>query len=512
MKTLRSVLAILLIVTTSSCVFVSRRVDVNDLDYRKPVTVTNSVKAHLKDGSTVVYPSGVTVTTTEVQGSGTRYPFTGASTAVLSVPLEQVVGMESYRASVKGGESFVVSVLATAVGVVAAAGLAVAIFGSCPTVYSADGQIEEAELFSSSIVPLFEARDIDVLRTRPDASGVLSLDVRNEAMETHYLNHLQLLEVSHAADEVVLPDSQGEPVVLREPQPFSTARNRAGQDVARLVGSADAMFYATEPAVADRATAADMDDWIDVTVPVNPGATTAAVAFRLRNSLLNTVLLYDVMLGPSGAGALNWMSGNLSNISSAVELGRWHQRRAGLHVSVWQDGSYHEVARVPDAGPIAWHDVAAVVPVPAGATTLRVRLSFLVDHLRIDRIAVSTSVRQPEAREIPLSAVRGPGKKLEPEALSNMSASDDRYLQTSPGHRFFADFRAGPAPAGRARTFLLSSQGYYTEWIRGSWIQNASASAPFAPGDEAVLKALRKWGSSREAFEKRFYNSRVAVK
>ncbi len=511
MKTLRSAIAVILIVTTASCI--ARRVDISDVNYRQPVEVMNPVKAHLKDGSTVVYPAGVIVTATEVRGAGTRYPFAGsATTAVSTVPLDQVVGMESYRDGVKGGESFAVTLLATAGVAVGIPLLAAAIFGSCPTVYSADGQIEEAELFSSSIVPLFEARDIDVLKTRPNAAGMLSLDIRNEAMETHYLNHLQLLEVTHATDEVVLPDSLGETVALRSPHPVATARNRKGQDVTRALASADGLFYASDPAAIERASAADMDDWIDVTVPVQPGARTAALAFRLRNSLLNTVLLYDVMLAPSGAGALNWMTGNLSNISSAVELGRFHHRRSGLHVSVWQDGSYREVTRVPDAGPLAWHDVAAVVPVPDGETTLRVRLSFVVDHWRIDRLAVSTSVRPVEAREIPLSSVRGANNNAEREALSNMGAPDDRYLQTNPGQRFFADFRTGPAPAGGVRTFLLSSQGYYTEWIRGSWIQNASVSAPFAPSDEAVLTALRKWGSEREGFEKRFYSMRVPVK
>jgi hypothetical protein len=511
MRTLRSATAIVLIMTTTACVIVKRRVDVNDVDYRKPILLTNPVKAHLKDGSTVVYPVGVTVTATELQGNGTRYPFAGSSAMQTgAVPLDQVVGMESYRESKQG--QFGVSLLATAAGAVGTLFLLKAIFGSCPTVYSADGEIQEAELFSSSIAPLFEGRDIDLLKTQPDNAGMLSLDIRNEALETHYLNHLQLIEVAHARDEIVLPDALGESVALRAPHAVASARNRKGQDVSRELASADTLFYASDPVAIQGASAADMDDWIDVTVPVQPGATTAGLAFRLRNSLLNTVLMYDVMLGPSGAGALNWMSGSLSNISSAVEMGRWHQRRAGLHVSVWQDGRYREVARVPDAGPVAWHDVAAVVPVPAGETNLRVRLSFLVDHWRIDRLAVSTSVRQAEAREIPLSAVRGSKGTLENEALSNMSAPDDRYLQTNPGHRFFAEFQTGLPQAGRARTFLLSSQGYYTEWIRGSWIKNATTTAPFTPGDAAVLEALHKWGGAREAFENRFYSTRVPVK
>ena len=129
MRTLRSAIAILLIVTTTSCVVASRRVDINNLDYRKPVDVSSPVKAHLKDGSTIVYPAGVTVTATELQGSGTRYPFAGASASQAGrIPLDQVVAMESYRETKQF--EFAPSLLATAAGVFATALLAVALFGS----------------------------------------------------------------------------------------------------------------------------------------------------------------------------------------------------------------------------------------------------------------------------------------------------------------------------------------------------------------------------------------------
>jgi hypothetical protein len=511
MRTLRSVIALLLIVTITSCAV--KKVVIEEVNPRIPAQVKGAVKAHLKDGSTVVYDSGLTVTGTELRGAGVRYALTAPEQAVSTVPLDQVLGMESFRTQIDAGKSFAITLLGIGAFVgVGALLLSGASFGSCPTVYSADGEIEEAELFSNSVAPLFEARDIDLLKTRPDDKGVLSLAIRNEALETHYLNHLQLLEVTHAANEVVLPDSFGEPVALQNPRPVATARNRQGLDVTPALADADRLFYSTDPALIDNATASDMNDWIDVTIPVEPGATAAALAFRMRNSLLNTLLLYDVILAPAGAGALNWMSGNLANISSTVELGRWHQKRAGMHVSVWQDGSYRDVVRISDAGPIAWHDVAAVVPVPPGEKTLRVRLSFVADYWRIDQLRTSTSLRKPDARTVPLSAVRNSEGRPERDALREMTTPDDRYLQTGPGQEFFADFYTGPRPAGVERTFMLSSQGYYTEWIRGSWIQDATHSTPFTPGDDAMLMALRKWRGNREDYERRFFNTKVPVR
>lgn len=509
---MKKLLLVALALTTAACVFVAHRVDVRSMDIRQPVNVHGAVKAHLKDGSTVLYPTGVTVTGNALEGEGTRYDLTLThSTRIGTVPLDSVIGMESYRTAVKGAQTFIVSTLATAGGIFGGAALAVAIFGSCPTVYSADGTVEEAELFSSSIAPLFEGRDIDRLSAQPDARGVLTLELRNEALETHYINHLQLVEVTHAAGETVVPDADGLPTTLHDMRPPDAVTDRAGRDLRATLADSDGMFYLTDRRAIDRANASDMDDWIDVSANVAPGTKSTTLVFRLRNSLLNTVLLYDVMLGPAGAGALDWVGEDLTKISTAVELGRWHQQRAGLHISVWQDGAYREVARVPDSGPISWHDVAAVVPVPAGETRLRVRLSFLVDHLRIDRLVVGIASPKAAQRAIPLAEVTGAGGRTENEARRNMSAPDDRYLQTNPGNRFFARFNAGPAVPGTSRTFLLSSQGYYTEWIRTSWIQNATVTEPFAANDTAILTALRKWAATRDSFERRFMQARVPV-
>jgi hypothetical protein len=246
-------------------------------------------------------------------------------------------------------------------------------------------------------------------------------------------------------------------------------------------------------------------------VPVEEGASQAALVFRMRNSLLSTVLLYDVMLAPAGAASLDWLGGDLGRISTAVELGRWHQRRAGLHVAVWRDGAFHEVVRVPDSGPISWHDVAATVPVPPGEKVLRMRLSYVADHWRIDDVAVAFSVRGASPRSIPLALVSARDGSEEPAALAHMKVSDQMYLETSPGHSFFARFDAGSPASGAARTFLLSSQGYYTEWIRGAWIRTATVSKPFAPADTALLDAMRRWSTVRESFEQRFRAARVPV-
>jgi hypothetical protein len=113
------------------------------------------------------------------------------------------------------------------------AALAVAIFGSCPTVYADSGgtALLQAEGFSYSIAPIFESRDVDRLRLVQAADGSVRLEIRNEALETHYLNHLELLEVMHGSAETALVDELNRLVVVTDQHSLTRTIDRRGQDV-----------------------------------------------------------------------------------------------------------------------------------------------------------------------------------------------------------------------------------------------------------------------------------------
>jgi len=295
---------------------------------------------------------------------------------------------------------------------------------------------------------------------------VLRLQVWNEALETHFINSLSLLEVRHAPDEQVVPDEHGKPLAVGGFVGDPAIADRAGRDLRATLAHGDGDVFSTERGILRDASRGEMYDHIDVTLP-RPTGDSAAVVVRMRNSLLNTVLFYDYMLARPGARSLDWMSEDLERIDRVVELGRWYAGRLGLVVSVRENGRYRPVARLADFGPIAFRDAGVVVPVPAG-DSLRIRLGFIADQWRIDRLAVAARVRRPAVREIPLAAATGPDGRPEPAALRDLREADDRYLVTTPRQRFIASFDAGPPPVDSARTFLLVSQGYYTEWVRAS--------------------------------------------
>ncbi len=506
----RPPLSVAVALLLSACV-VSHGVKVEPVP-REPVSVKSPVKAHLKDGSTVVFPKGVSVGNGLVRGQGVRHDLAlKDSQPVGEVPLDQVVAMERFRDDVDGTSSVLLTLLATAAGVAVTGVLAVAIFGSCPTVYSNPGRAPtlEAETFSYSIVPLFEGRDLDRLSVDADPEGKLRLEVRNEALETHYINHLQLVEVRHDASETVVPDQTGAALVVGPSRPPLTARSRAGFDVAGVVAEADDDVFRTDAATLAAARAGDLEDWIDLAFPAPPGTDQAALVLRARSSLLNTVLFYDVMLADAGPRALDWL-GDLERISHAVELGSFCRKYMGLRVLEWQDGELRELARIPDPGPIAWHDVAVSVPIRPGQAEVRLRLAFLADAWRIDAAALARSARRETPRVLPVAEATGPTGLPEPEALRSLRAPDSDYLQTSPGQRFFVRFDPQPLAGGERRTFLLSSQGYYTEWVRGDWLRAAHPRV-FVPGEDALVDALGRWRRKQAFLEARFETQRVPV-
>ena len=483
------------------------------------VTVITPVKAHLVDGSTVVFRRGVRVVGNTVSGEGTRYSLTlQDSSALASLSLDSVVGMESFRTVVDGPKTVLVSTLATFGAFAAAIGIACAIdpkcFGSCPTYYSdsAGTLVLEAEGFSYSVAQLFEARDVDRLRFSTGPDGVVRLEVRNEAFETHFINHLELLEVRHASDETVLPDELNRPFVVRDIVAVARARDRLGRSVREVLSAPDGEVYRTDARLLDRARVGDLEDAIELAVPAPPQADSVVVVLRLRNSLLNTILFYDIMLGDPGARSLDWVGRDLQQVGPAVELAQWYQKKMGMQVAVRAAAGFREVAHLKDTGPVAWKDVAIVVPV-LERDSVRIRLSFPADNWRIDRVAVATNYRRPIPVVHALSAVIDAAGQADTTARASLVAADARYLETTAGQRFTAAFEVeAESPADVRRTFLLASQGYYTEWVRRGWLVAPRANRTFVPSDTALAEAIARWRVTQDTLEARFMATRVPVR
>src|SRR6266540_269628 len=97
-------LAVPLVLLAGAC-FIYRGVRVDPLDrptaLGDTVVVASPVKAHLVDGSTVVFPDGVDMARDSMWGAGTRYDITLRNwAAVTSLSLDSVVGIEAFHTTV----------------------------------------------------------------------------------------------------------------------------------------------------------------------------------------------------------------------------------------------------------------------------------------------------------------------------------------------------------------------------------------------------------------------------
>src|SRR5215208_6612121 len=93
------------------------RIDTRAAETGGSVTVSSPVKAHLVDGSTVLFREGVTVSKTAVVSRGkpgerfdVRLNPTGS---VQTVALDSVVGMENFISRTNAGTSTILTLLAT---------------------------------------------------------------------------------------------------------------------------------------------------------------------------------------------------------------------------------------------------------------------------------------------------------------------------------------------------------------------------------------------------------------
>lgn len=504
-------LASLLPIVCGGCVFTRDGVKAVKLaDGAEPRKIKEPAKVHLDDGSVVLFYAGFTLADGVLAGTGDRYDLTRRErTKVESVPLARVAAVEAPSTEVRPVASFFGVVL----GGPAALVLFKAVFGSCPTVYApgeGDGDLE-AELFSHSIVRRFEGVDTDRLEQARPVGGELRLGIRNEALETHYVNRLELVAADVPSGYEAFPTPQDRIVLLGAGTPLRDPRSRSGRPVGGELAARDGSWYQGGPEVERALAERGEDDWVEGAIAVPPGTETATIALKARNTLLDTVLLYETLLGAQGVGALEWLARFERSPLAALRWHRWFERRFGLRVLVDEGAGFEEVARFPVTGPIAWHQAAVTFPAPR-VPSARLRLQSIGDNWQIDWVGVSFErAPAPRVTAVPPVRVTGPGGTDRQGAVAALRRADGDYLVTGPGDRLEVAFPADPAPAGASRAWFLRSRGYYIEWLRKEWLVAAAALPipPPVPGDEVVLDAARRWVAGKQALEQEFFSSRI---
>jgi len=102
---------ILSVFVVTACAVRNLEITPINIETTEPITVSSPVKAHLIDGSTVVFEDGVTVAQGQVTGDGRKYDLAlDTSVPVSSIALDEVAAMESYQTPVQPGETAALNV------------------------------------------------------------------------------------------------------------------------------------------------------------------------------------------------------------------------------------------------------------------------------------------------------------------------------------------------------------------------------------------------------------------
>ncbi len=472
----------------------------SSLDRKSPF-----LKAHMRDGRVLVLSEwSADSAARTVSGRGDALDVNRAVTTrgSFTVSLDSVALFETNVVQTSG------SVAALSVVTVASLALTAycianpkACFGSCPTFYISDGSGPQlqAEGFSSSVLPSLEATDIDALYRVPEPKGELEVRMKNEALETHVVRHVELLAVPRAMDERVFATASGEFRRARLLAPPSRCVGPEG-DCRAAVLAFDGIERLSLADSTDLAARERIElEFLDV--PDGP----LGLVLARRQTLLSTYLFYQA-LAYMGRSAGYWLAtlerggADLSTRAGGIE-----RALGGIEVFVRrEDGTWLRAGEDVETGPLAAE--VRLLPLPRFAgKPLRVRLQMARGLWRLDWVALARL--SGEVAPIRLRPVTV--ERAGPNAAGTVAP--DGVLTTSPGDEYV--FRFWLPAAGGPHELFLESRGYYLEWMRDAWLAEENptrAAMMFAQPAEALRLLAPEFKAQEAGMERAFWGSRYA--
>jgi len=514
----------------AACYFPSKHVEsVIPYGIQRDKPVAAPAKVFLRDGTIILFPSGFTAGETAIHGEGRRFvPGEPAAPDLepVEIPLDRVAAMAYYdekltTAEIVGTVILNVSAVPLVFSSLYCLSCPKCCFGSCPTVYTEDGGEFKlaAELFSFSVGRLAESDDLDFLAGSAGPPGrPFEMRLTNEALESHRINWLRPLAVVHPLGTRVFPDSNNRLVLFRRFLPPLEARNSLGEDVLPAVAEADDRACRSPQSLVERLKEGPFFDHLDVKLKIPPGASSVKLLLRLRNTLLSTLLFYDLVLGSQGLDALSWIQRMNGDPAYAGRFWFLFRVFSGVRVKVLTDSGWRPAGLIVDPGPLAFKRLALSIPA-SGREDIELRLEFVPDNYLIDSVNYDyeeNPAADPAVIPLEFDDVRDMDGRPSPDVRALVADKDDRYLETEPGqaYRFFFN-----PPAARSEeeqvSIFIASRGFYNEWLRGKWLEPpAGSDYRFDLGDvPGTLRRLAEsWLESKTILEERFFQTRIPIR
>jgi hypothetical protein len=327
-------------------------------------------------------------------------------------------------------------------------------------VYSWDGSTWRLDsgTFGGAIAPALARTDVDNLMYAVPENGFLRLRVANELNETDYLDALSVLAVDHPTGFTVAPDGTGRLHSLGPLTGPVSARDFRGADALARVRVADGWSWESNPSGRDTAVTADIRDGLELVFPLTQREH-ARLVIDGHNSPWASFLMQK-FVAAHGSSTQAWYDSLAADPHLARELGSLLAREAFLGVSIWTGEQWEHQGYVWEAGPeVLKRQVFALDLSRVSGDSVRIRLESAPSFWLIDQVALDTAApAELEVHEVFAHAARDHSGA---DVMALLRFRDESHLILERGQGAELRFRVPPVPAGRNRSYLVRSSGWY---------------------------------------------------
>ena len=339
---------------------------------------------------------------------------------------------------------------------------------SCPAVYSWDGEAWRLDsgTFGGAFLEPLARTDVDNLMFVRPADGRLRLRLANELSETDYVDALSVLAVDHPIGTEVVPDASATGALhlvgtLAAPL---AARDDRGRDALSAVSTVDGWGWESAPSGRDTAVAADVRDGLELEFSRPAGAQQATLVLDANNTPWAAALMQQ-FVAAHGRETDAWYASMNRNPLAAWTLGQRLAREGFLQVSVRTDEGWAPQGLVWEAGPeVAKRQAMGLDLSGVEGETVTVRLESIpmfwnLDRVAIDFTAVDEAWPAPAVHELNAASARM--EEDGRDVASLLADVDGTKLVLETGEAAELEFLVPPVPEGSARSYLVSSTGWY---------------------------------------------------
>lgn len=380
-------------------------------------------------------------------------------------------------------------------------------FGSCPTFYfdpEEEVQYANAEGFSNAIAPSLQQSDLDALNYRM-YGGPISLYLKNEALETHVIDQVQLKVVPVESDEFVYQYNDETFYTCTEPETFSNISG-ASIHLAEQLAAVDANEYFSVTDSFDLSTKEEIILEFDSTTDLQKG-----LVINFRQTLLTTFLIYEaISLTGNDCGKFMAQLENSTLMQDAVQhpfdiLGAIEVYYFNENRNKWVF-----VDEIYETGPIARNQEMIVFPKHINNDKKpKIKLRMSKGLWRLDYVGLTSIKGISEVMSVM------PNKLIDTKStwsipVEPLTSIDDNTFITFPTEEYEIKFDI-PNPDQQYELFL-ESNGYYIEWVRDQWTQEKDLKKLYRMmrNDKDTWRQLAiDFKKEEEGSERLFWSSKV---